>query len=611
MKKILSFIFMLLVMLGLTTLTACENPFGPTEEPGPSENNDQTIVDEVANSFSFTTTEVSADFTLKTSAAGGVVITWTSNNAAIAINGQNATVTRPAFADGDVTVTLTATFSKGTATATKTYEVKVLKGEDTTQIQASTVAAAKSVETGTGVTVRGVVSAIHWGTYQNALSAQGFYLTDDTATVYVYSYDLAGKVQVGQEVIISAEKTEYNGITQLQHSASNPATLVATLSSGNKASTAAADTTTTISQIIATTDISYAGKSYIFTDVEITKEEGTGDSGAYTNYRIKAADGSDMLLYSQASGAEYGWLDEYVGKKLSIHFVVNGLSSKNKWRGHVIEVISAEEIQPETEPAHVSTTIADLLASKPTEDAKVIYEVTGVWTLDAGKETYGNGKLADAEGNEIVVYGFSANSSVVTWNVNKYDYKNNKSYSSMGLNDGATVKVGMVYTVQFDNYSIYLIELVENGIAPEPTPDPEPTPGTGNVVLAASIDFNNAGNRTEYDADHQVWVSNGITVTNNKSASTSNVGDYTAPARFYKSSDLIISYTGMVKIVFNCDNYKTTYPTDLQSSIKNGTVTVSGTVVTVVFDAPVDTFTITGLAGQVRVDSIDVYTAAE
>ena len=152
MKKILSFIFMLLVMLGLTTLTACENPFGPTEEPGPSENNDQTIVDEVANSFSFTTTEVSADFTLKTSAAGGVVITWTSNNAAIAINGQNATVTRPAFADGDVTVTLTATFSKGTATATKTYEVKVLKGEDTTQIQASTVAAAKSVETGDSTT---------------------------------------------------------------------------------------------------------------------------------------------------------------------------------------------------------------------------------------------------------------------------------------------------------------------------------------------------------------------------------------------------------------------------------------------------------------------------
>ena len=147
MKKILSFIFMLLVMLGLTTLTACEDLFGMfgdgEQEPA---NTDQTLVDEIANQFAFTTTEVSADFTLKTSAAGGVLITWTSNNAAIAISGQNATVTRPVFADGDVTVTLTATFSKGDATATKTYQVKVLKAEDTSSIATSTVAEALALE---------------------------------------------------------------------------------------------------------------------------------------------------------------------------------------------------------------------------------------------------------------------------------------------------------------------------------------------------------------------------------------------------------------------------------------------------------------------------------
>ena len=128
-------------------------------------------------------------------------------------------------------------------------------------------------------------------------------------------------------------------------------------------------------------------------------------------------------------------------------------------------------------------------------------------------------------------------------------------------------------------------------------------------LTKAAISFADRANRTVYTTEQQVWVQDGITVTNDKASSTSNVGDYANPARFYKSSSLTIECTGMTKIVFNCDDYKDTYPTDLQSSIAanaNYTVTVNGTVVTVEFVNAVNSFSIASLGSQVRVDSIEI-----
>ena len=140
---------------------------------------------------------------------------------------------------------------------------------------------------------------------------------------------------------------------------------------------------------------------------------------------------------------------------------------------------------------------------------------------------------------------------------------------------------------------------------PEKPADPN-VPATGS----ATIDFGDIANRVSYSTKQQVWTRNGITVTNDKAGSTSNVGDYGGdgyPVRFYKGSSLLIEYAGMTKIVFNCDDYRTSYPTDLQNSITVGTVTVDGTVVTVTFGTPVDSLVIESLAGQVRVLDITVY----
>lgn len=127
---------------------------------------------------------------------------------------------------------------------------------------------------------------------------------------------------------------------------------------------------------------------------------------------------------------------------------------------------------------------------------------------------------------------------------------------------------------------------------------------------SATIDFTDKANRVSYTTEQQVWAQNGITVTNDKGASTSNVGDYGGegyPVRFYKSSTVTVEYVGMTQIVFNCDDYKASYPTDLAASISGADVSVDGTVVTVTLSAPADSFVIDQLAAQVRVGSITVY----
>ena len=130
-----------------------------------------------------------------------------------------------------------------------------------------------------------------------------------------------------------------------------------------------------------------------------------------------------------------------------------------------------------------------------------------------------------------------------------------------------------------------------------------PSEGLSN----ATITFDDTAKRTERTTSIQVWEENGIKVTNNKASSTSNVADYVKPARFYKSSELIVEGAGMTTIVFDCNSGS--YATALKNSIgtvTGATVTVSSDKVTVVLSAAVDSFTVTLTGGQVRMDGITV-----
>ena len=131
--------------------------------------------------------------------------------------------------------------------------------------------------------------------------------------------------------------------------------------------------------------------------------------------------------------------------------------------------------------------------------------------------------------------------------------------------------------------------------------------GSQPQTIDATLSFASTAQRTSQTTSQQTWEQNGIKLVNDKGSSSSNVADYSNPARFYKDSKLTISAPGNItKIVFVCNS--SSYATALKSSITTGgTVTASGSNVTVVLSTPATSFVISKLSGgQVRMNSLTV-----
>lgn len=129
-------------------------------------------------------------------------------------------------------------------------------------------------------------------------------------------------------------------------------------------------------------------------------------------------------------------------------------------------------------------------------------------------------------------------------------------------------------------------------------------------VVKATLTFDDKSKRTEFDTSHQVWVENGITFTNEKGSSTSNVADYSNPARFYKSSNITISAPGnILALEFNCTGLADQYVTPFSSL--EGASSANG-VVTIPLDGTTNTVTYEKLSAQARAYALTVtYTEGE
>ena len=125
------------------------------------------------------------------------------------------------------------------------------------------------------------------------------------------------------------------------------------------------------------------------------------------------------------------------------------------------------------------------------------------------------------------------------------------------------------------------------------------------VSNTASLSFANTAQRTEFSTSKQVWKQNGITFTNNKASSTSNVANYSNPVRLYASSSVTIEFANMTKIEFVCNS--SSHATALKNSIGDSAiVTINDAVVIAEFKTPVNNFTISKLTAQVQLKSITV-----
>ena len=129
--------------------------------------------------------------------------------------------------------------------------------------------------------------------------------------------------------------------------------------------------------------------------------------------------------------------------------------------------------------------------------------------------------------------------------------------------------------------------------------------GKGSYVPPSSLaklSFADKAQRTSFSTTQQVWEQNGITLTNDKDASTSNVADYAGPARFYKGSKVTVTYTStFTKVVFTTSGGKNF----TSETVEGATVTVDGTTTTIEFAEPVSTFSFS-CANQVRVAELSI-----
>ena len=338
---------------------------------------------------------------------------------------------------------------------------------------------------------------------------------------------------------------------------------------------------------------------------------GTIEAIVVSNYELNNLTSKKGMYVQDETGALQFYLStnhEYAfGTKLQINLTGATLGAYNgavQISGLGLDKITVVSTGNTVAPKTV--TMADFLANKY-EGQYVAIEGVQVATTDLSKTWVMDGahtsiNMEDANGNKFVVFS----SKYATYGTSTVAQGAGTIKGISSINNGTI----QIIFAQSSDYAGLTGARFDGAVTPDPDPEPEPepeptpTPGDGT---SATIYFNNTANRVSLDENSQVWAQNGITVTNNKGASTSNVADYSNPVRFYKSSELIVEYTSaMTKIEFACNN--ATYAAALQTSLGAVNATVDGNTVTVTLSSAATSFTIASLTGgQVRVDSITVY----
>ena len=189
---------------------------------------------------------------------------------------------------------------------------------------------ARKASAGSLVKITGVVAQI---AYAYGPVPCGFYLVDNTNSIYVYGEEIAASVAIGNTVTVAGQKAYwileneasfakehgYLGCNQIEN-----ATLLA-----NDKQKSNFDTTwigeTAVKDIMETPVTEDITTTIFKVNAYVNKVVGTG----FTNYYINDLDNyTGSYCYSQCSGADFAWLDEFDGKICTVYLsAINAKSS--------------------------------------------------------------------------------------------------------------------------------------------------------------------------------------------------------------------------------------------------------------------------------------------
>lgn len=202
-----------------------------------------------------------------------------------------------------------------------------------------TAAEAREANAGDKLIVTGVVARI---TYANGYVPNGFYLVDNTNSIYVYGNDTAGQVKIGNTVTVAAEKTYYVLADEQNNADKFGYKGCCQLYNGKILENDLGDSEfdkswiqeTTVKDIV-DADVKENNTTTIYkVNALVKKQIGTG----FVNYYFDDLDGvTGSYTYTMCSGGDFEWLDEFDGKICTVY--LSPINYKSTASGCVVRFI--------------------------------------------------------------------------------------------------------------------------------------------------------------------------------------------------------------------------------------------------------------------------------
>lgn len=565
-----------------------------------------------------------------------VTIAWSANNSAVVIDGANMTLTMPA---ASARIVLTATLTCGEATDTKKFVVfavvdvmdaiALLQHQDSFEAPYTITGTVKEITEAYSEQFGNVTLVITVGT-------QDF-------KCYRLSGDAAATVKVGDEIVVTGtEVRKYNENIELRYAeaafatvsektdaekvaddkaaltleesytenftlptaGSNGSTIAWAVTEGTAITLDGASATVVRGDVdatvVLTATITCGTESDTKTFTVTVPQAGSVDGPAHAGTEADPYTVADALLVAgKLANKEYSPKVYILGTVVSIGrvgsyysnlYIVDTLGDADQLLVYSANLGSGiDAVYPNDTVlfyGYLTNFNGTLEVSSKDGDYTYMEEVTrGTSTITVDEASSANAQVVELSAES------GTNGTTFTF---KVTVNSGHQITAVKVNGVEVTASEGVYTGTIGGNTTVKVETAEEGAA--------------LPVLAASISFADKANRVSQDVNSQVWEQNGITFTNNKGSSTSNVADYANPVRCYKSSDIQVEYTGIVKLVFHC--HSTSNLVSCNNISGGGVLTTEGTIVTITFETPVDIVTLTTLGVQARIDSIDVYTLA-
>lgn len=191
------------------------------------------------------------------------------------------------------------------------------------------IADARTAEKGALVKVDGVVARI---TYAFGMKPNGVYLVDETQSIYVYDSNFASTVSIGNTVTILAEKdywileSEQGNADKFGYKGCNQLTNVTVVANDKATSDFNKDwiSESTVKAIMENPVENDITTTIFKVNALVNKVDGSN----FVNYYFNDLDGeTGSYTYTQCSGSDFAWLDEFDGKICTVYLsVINAKS---------------------------------------------------------------------------------------------------------------------------------------------------------------------------------------------------------------------------------------------------------------------------------------------